>query len=143
GGLGAHDLREVALGLRLVSDESARVDGGHVPGAVLLHQPHHLVVHVGAVLYAGHARNDGALHAFGAMRVRGDGVAVVLRRLDHRADLVLAELRRVTGFRVAQHAAGGGDLDDVAAFLVALAHGLSGVVNRIDHAFGRAGRTHQ
>jgi hypothetical protein len=47
------------------------------------------------------------------------------------------------GLGVAQHAAGGGDLDDVAAVLVALAHGLARVVDGIDHALGGAGRADQ
>src|SRR5690606_19125859 len=134
---------EVARLLRLVGDEAAGVDRRHVPGAVLLHQPHHLVGHVGAVLDAGHAGQDRALHALGAVGVRGDAVAVVARGLDHGPDLVHGELGRVAGPGVGQHAAGGGDLDHVTAVLVALADRLARLVHRVDDAFGGAGRAHQ
>ena len=142
-GLGAHDLGEVAVDLRLVGDEAPGVDGRHVPGAVLLHQVHHPVAHVGAVLDAGHAAFDRAGHAFLAVRVGGHAVAVILGGIDDRADFLDGELRGVAGLGVAEHAAGGGDLDHVAAVLVALAHGLAGVVDGVDHALGGAGRAEQ
>src|SRR5690606_27168207 len=123
--------------------EPPGVDRRHVPGAALAHQPHHVVAHVGAVLDAGHARLDRAAHAFLAVRVRRHPVTVVAGGLDHRADLVLGELRRVARAGVAQHPAGGGDLDHVAAFLVALAHRLARVLDRVDHALGRPRRANE
>src|SRR5690606_38995133 len=63
--------------------------------------------------------------------------------VDHRPDLVDGELRRIARLGVAQHAAGGGDLDHVAAVLVALAHGLARVVDGVDHTLGRPGRAEQ
>ena len=110
---------------------------------MLFHQPHHLVVHVGTVLDAGHAAEDGALHALLAVRVRRHAEPVVACGVDDGLHFVHGELRRVAGLGVAQHPAGGGDLDDVAAVLVALAHGLAGVVDGIDDTLGRPGRAHQ
>ncbi len=141
--LGPHHLGEVAVELGLVGDEAAGVDGGHVPGAFLLHQAHDLVGHVGAVFDRGHPAEDRALHALGAVGVGGDAIAVIACGVDDGLDFLDGELRRVAGLGVAEHAAGGGDLDHVAAFLVTLAHGLAGVVDRVDHALGRAGRADQ
>src|SRR5690606_15492377 len=141
--LGPHHLGEIPVDGRLLGDEAPGVEGGDVPGAVLLHQPHDLLVHVGAVLDAGDAAEHRAFHALGAVGVGGHAEAVVVRGIDDGLDLVHGELRRVAGARIAEHTAGGGDLDDVAAVLVALAHRLARVVHRIDHALGGAGRADQ
>ena len=71
------------------------------------------------------------LHALLAVRVRGDREAVVVRGVDDGADLLDGELRRIAALGVAQHAAGGGDLDQVGAVLVALPDGLARLVD--DH----------
>lgn len=110
---------------------------------MLLHELHHLVAHVGAVLDRCHAAEHRALHAFLAVRVRGDAIAVVLRGVDDRLHFLDGELRRIAGLRVRQHAARRSDLDDVAAFLVALAHGTARVVDGVDDAFGRTRRADQ
>ena len=68
---------------------------GHVPGAVLLHELHVLVVHEGAVLDGIHAANDRSADRFGAVRVGRDGEAIVVRGSDDRADLIQGELRIV------------------------------------------------
>src|SRR5690606_6934883 len=85
-GLGAHDIGEIAIDLRLVGDEAAGIDGRHVPCALLFHQGHHAVAHVGAVLDAGDAAGDGAVHAFLAVRMGGDLVAVVIGGIDDGLD---------------------------------------------------------
>src|SRR5690606_35918432 len=74
------------------------------------------------------------------VRVGGDVEAVVARRLHDRLHLVDGELRGVAAPGVAEYAAGGGDLDQVRTFLVALAHRLPGLRGAVDHAFGRSRR---
>ena len=140
---GAHHGRVEAVDLGLFGHELAGADRGHVPGAVLLHQREDLVVHVGAVFDADHAALDRAAHAFLAVRVGRHPVAVVLGGGHHGGHFVFGELRAVAVLGVAQHAAGGGDLDHVRAFLVALAHGGAGFVGTVDHALDRAGRAHR
>ena len=66
--------------------------------------------------------------AFGAMRVRGDGEAVIVRGGDDGLDLGYGQLRIVRAAAFVEHAAGGHDLDQVGAVLVMLAHGFPGVV---------------
>ena len=139
-GLGTDDLGIVAVDPGLLRHELAGRDRRHVPGAVLFHQREDLVVHVGAVLDRRHAAFDRATDAFLAVRVRRDFVAVILRGLDHCLHLVDGELRRIPALRIAQHAARRGDLDDVRAFLVALAHGLPRIVDAVDDTVRRARR---
>ena len=45
-----------------------------------------------------HARTNGALHAFRAVRVGGDGVAVVFCGGDNRCQFFIDEQRRVAAF---------------------------------------------
>src|SRR5258706_12593581 len=98
-GLGPHYIGEEARRLGLLADEPPRGDRGDVPGAVLLHEGHGFLVHVGAVLDRGHARADRALHAFDAMRVARDSEAVVARGGDDRGELLVDQQRRIAALR--------------------------------------------
>ena len=61
--------------------------------------------------------------------------AVVARRRDDCADLVLGELRVQSALGDRQHAAGRGDLDQIGAVLVTLPHRLHRLGRAVDHAF--------
>ena len=67
------------------------------------------------MLDGGHAGADGALHTFVAVGVGGHLAAVVPGRLDDGADLFFGELRSRAVVGDGEHAAGGRDLDVVAA----------------------------
>ena len=135
--LGRHQIGEEAVDLGHLGDRDPCQQGRHVEGAALLHQLHRLGVHVGAVLDRAHAGADSALHPLGAVGVRRDVEAVVVRGLDDGPDLLLGELRVLAVLGDAQDAAGGGDLDQVGALLVALAHTGPGLVGAVHDALVR------
>ena len=64
--------------------------------------------------------------------VRGNPKSVILGRGDDGGDLGLGELRVLPTFGLAQHAPGGGDLDEVGPFLIAGANRLVGIVQPVD-----------
>ena len=140
--LGTHEFRKKAVDFGLFGNPVAGQNRRDIVGAILLHQPHDFVVHVGTVLDRCHACDDRALHALGAVRMRCNAHAVIARRLDNGAQLLFRKLRVLPALGDAQNAAGRGDLDPVRAVLVALAHGFAGIVDTIDHAFLRSRITH-
>ena len=73
------------------------------------------------------------------MGVGGDHEAVVVRRLDDRPHLLFRELRVLAALGQAEDAAGGGDLDQVGALLVALPDRLARVRDAVDDALPGAG----
>ena len=142
GGLRAYDGGKIAVDLGLIRDETAGVDRGHVGGAVLFHQRDDLVAHEGAVLDGVDAGFDGALHALIAVGVGGDFEAVFVGGLDDRFQFFGGKLRILAAGREGEHAAGGGDFDEVAALFVALANGLPGLVGTVNDADVGAGIAH-
>ena len=138
-GLGSDQVGEEAGHLRLLGHPVPGEDGRHVPGVVLLHRSDHALVQVGAVFNRVHAGLDRAQHALGAVRVRGDAEAVVGRGLDHGTQFVGLELGILAAAGQRQHAAGGGDLDQVGTVLVALANRLARGGDAVDDAVARAG----
>jgi len=105
----------------------------------LLHQLEDFIIHVGAVLDRGDAAHDGTFHAFLAVRMRGDAEAVILGGFHHGAHFIHRELRCVATFGIAEHATGSGNLDDIRAVLVTLAHGGAAFFRAVDDALSGAG----
>ena len=83
------------------------------------------------------AGDHGAPHAFRTVGVGGHAITVIPGRRDDGGNFRLRELRVLAACGLAEHAAGGGDLDQVRTFLVAGAHRLVGVVHTVDDALGR------
>ena len=75
------------------------------------------------------------------MGMGGHAEAVILGGFHHRAHFIHGELQRIAAFGIAEHSAGGGDLDDVRAVLVTLAHGGTAFFRTVNDAFGRTGGT--
>ena len=109
-------------------DGDAGEDGRHEIGAGAAEEAQRFRVEVGAVLDGIDAGAQRGVDAAGAVRVRGDLAAHGVGGLDDGAHFLVAELLLDAGGGVGEHAAGGGDLDDVGAGLDLAAHGAAAVV---------------
>ena len=90
-----------------------------------------------------HTGANSPLHALLAVRMYRHGKAVVFRGFHHRFHFVLHKLRVLATLGHTQHTAGSGDLDQVGAVLIALAHRFAGAGNTVNHPIGGARAAHQ
>ncbi len=91
-------------------------------------------IHERAVLDRIDAAEHRAANGFGAVRMRGDREAIVVRRRDDGADLLERQLRIVAAGTLIEHAARGHDLDEIVAQLVMQAHGFGRILRAVDDA---------
>ena len=107
GRLGPDDLGEVVGFFRMLRHRLAGKHCRHVEGSLLLHEGDAFVVHVGAVFDRSHPRAHRAQDAKRAVRVRGDGEAVIMRGLHDGFQLFVGELGVVGARLHAQDPRGG------------------------------------
>src|SRR5450631_2981194 len=102
------DLRRIVAGhFRFRRDIVTRNDRGHVPGAMLFHELHVLVVKKSAVLNGINPADDRASDRFGAVRMSGDGKSVIMSGRDDGANLFNRQLRIVAACALIEHASWG------------------------------------
>src|ERR1035438_10413708 len=116
--LDGHLRRVITRHVRLLGHERPGDDGRYVPGAVLLHQAHVLVVHERAALDRVDPTKHRTTDGFGTVRMGGNGEAVIVRGTNNGLDLFEGQLRIVAAIALIEYTPGRHDLYQIVAKFV-------------------------